>query len=125
MDRNEAIRAHTGWKKRLTAYLRHPDGSLDPSDVERVNACELGEWIEDEGRIEFPTDMAFQHLEIAHSRFHRCAADMVRRADTDPHTPQASDLGADGELSRTSREVVNSLLALPVLTRSGRHLSRV
>lgn len=125
MDRNEAIRAHTGWKKRLTAYLKHPDGSLDPSQVESVNACELGEWIESEGRAEFSTDMAFQHLEVAHSRFHLCAADMTRRADADPRTFQASDLHASDELSRASREVVNSLLALPVLSRPGHHLSRV
>lgn len=125
MDRNEAIRAHTGWKKRLTAYLRHPDGSLDPSDVERVNACEIGAWIEDEGRAEFSSDMAFQHLEVAHSRFHRCAADMMRRADTDTCATEAAALGVHDELSRASMEVVNSLLALPVLSRSGRHLSGV
>ena len=123
MDRNEAIRAHAGWKKRLTVYLRHPDGSLDPSDVERIDACELGEWIEREGRFEFPTDMAFQHLEEAHARFHRCAADIVRRGGDDLALQTSNR--ADDELSRTSREVVHSLLALPVLIGSGRHLSRV
>jgi methyl-accepting chemotaxis protein len=114
MNRNEAIRAHAEWKKRLSAYLRHPDGSLNLSDVERDDACELGEWIKGEGRAEFSGDMAFQHLQVAHARFHHCAAGIVRRADTGARASEAKDLGVHGDLARASEEVVTSLIALPI-----------
>lgn len=114
MDRNEAIRAHTDWKKGLSAYLKNPNGSLSPSEVERADACELARWMDGEGEAQFSTDMAFQHLRWAHSRFHRCAADIVRRANGGERVSLDTSLGAHSDYADASSEVVTSLMALPI-----------
>jgi len=114
MDKNEAIRAHTEWKKGLSAYLKNPNGSLSPSEVDRADACDLGRWIDGEGEAQFPTDMAFRHLRQAHSLFHSRAADIVRRANDGERVSAGAALGSHSDCADASSEVVTSLMALPI-----------
>jgi hypothetical protein len=37
------------WKIRLAAYVRHPDGSLDPVVVALDDQCRLGQWLQRSG----------------------------------------------------------------------------
>jgi hypothetical protein len=49
MDFDEAIKAHSAWKMKLSTYLKKPDGSLKPSEIQVDNKCQLGQWIYAEG----------------------------------------------------------------------------
>jgi hypothetical protein len=50
MDFDEAIKAHSAWKFKLSGYLRKPDGSIKSADVVVDNKCALGQWIYGEGQ---------------------------------------------------------------------------
>ncbi len=77
----KALEAHTVWKIRLRNYL---DGSsqenLDPDVVCLDNQCSLGKWIYSEGQ-NYQDMGAYEQLRTVHADFHRCAADIIRKAD--------------------------------------------
>src|SRR6266704_4374696 len=80
MNFDEAVVAHSAWKRKLTAYLAKPDKSIDPARLEKDNNCELGKWIESQQAV-YASNKTFGELRKKHADFHRAAADVVRRAD--------------------------------------------
>jgi len=111
MNFDEAITIHADWKRKLSTYLRKPDGTLHPSEVALDNKCELGKWIAGEGR-KFSQLTQFNSLKLEHTRFHKAAADVVRRADAGANTSAEVVLGADSEFSRASGAVVQAIMGM-------------
>jgi methyl-accepting chemotaxis protein len=111
MNFDEALTAHTNWKMKLSSYLRKPDGTLHPQEIEPDNKCDLGKWIVGEG-AKFSALPTFRSLKAEHARFHKAAADIVRRADSGAKIADEMALGADSEFGHASRGVVQAIMSM-------------
>jgi methyl-accepting chemotaxis protein len=109
MDFDQSIEAHVRWKSKLTAYLKHPDHSLDPAATAQDSACDLGKWLHGEGR-RFAQTSEFTRLVSDHARFHRAAGDVIRRADSGQQVSEDLALGGRSEFAQASGAVVASLM---------------
>jgi hypothetical protein len=111
MDFDQAITAHSAWKRKLTDYLSKRDGSLNAGELGADNKCPLGQWIYGEGskHSRLPE---YATLKDQHALFHRTAAEVVRRANSDPSASVTSILGVGTEFSRASSAVVLALAAM-------------
>lgn len=111
MDFDEAIKAHSAWKMKLSAYLRKPDGSLKSTEIQADNKCALGQWIHGEG-AKFSSHAEFVTLKAEHARFHKAAAQVVQRADSGQDTSEETSLGAKSEFGSASGSVVSAIMAI-------------
>jgi hypothetical protein len=117
MNIDEAIGAHTRWKLKLSAYLLHPDHSLDPATVAQDQRCDLGQWIHGEGR-KYASLPEIKTLEADHARFHKAASNVVSKADSGQNVSLEIALGAHSEFASASTAIVTSLMAMK------RHLAK-
>ncbi len=97
---DQAITAHSDWKRKLSSYLQKPNGSLKPADIALDNKCDLGKWIAGEG-ANFSNLTEFASLKAEHARFHKVAAAIVARADRGERVAEAA-LGATSECGDAS-----------------------
>lgn len=111
MDFNEAIKAHAAWKMKLSGYLAKPDGSLKTADIEPDNKCALGQWIYGEG-TKWAYLPEYATLKTEHARFHKCAASVVKKADSGQSVTEEVALGANSDFSKSSSAVVTSIMAM-------------
>ncbi len=111
MNLDEAVRAHSAWKMKLSAYLRHPDASLKSIEVRSDCRCELGKWLHGDGR-KLAAIPEYKTLLERHAHFHRAAADVVDMANSGKATSEATALGAESPYSAASREIVMAIMAL-------------
>lgn len=118
MNFDEAIRAHSSWKLKLSTYLRNPNGSLQAMEVARDNACELGRWLQGEGR-QFAGTPEYKALNAEHVRFHRAAAAVVTAADAGRSTSEDTALGSTSDYATASRNVVSAIMAMKKRAGSG------
>ena len=111
MDFNDAIKAHSSWKMKLSAYIRKPDGSLKVVDVEPDNKCELGKWIYGEG-AKHSTMLEYGTLKTEHAKFHKCAAAVVKKADSGQNVSEEVALGGSSDFSQASSAVVSAIMKM-------------
>lgn len=111
MNFDDAIKAHAGWKMKLKSYLDRPDKSLRPEDVESDSRCELGKWIHGDGR-QFSSHAEYGVLKDEHARFHRAAADIVRKANGGQNVTAEVALGAASPFAQASTSVVSAIMAM-------------
>jgi methyl-accepting chemotaxis protein len=111
MDFREAIQAHAEWKMKLTAYIGKPDRSLDPQTVGGDANCVLGKWLKGEGS-RYSASPEFADLVADHARFHKAAAEIIRRADAGEKLDSEIALCGNSEYSRSSNSVVSSLMRM-------------
>jgi Chemoreceptor zinc-binding domain len=112
MDFNEAIKAHSAWKQRLNAYAARPDGSLKPSDLERDNLCDLGRWIQGEGKTLYAAWPEFAALKTHHAEFHKSAGTVLRRIAAGTYRKEELALGGSSAYSTSSGACVSAIMAL-------------
>jgi hypothetical protein len=111
MNFDEAIAVHSHWKMKLTGYLGRPDGTLKPADIAPDNRCDLGKWIGGEG-AKYATPPQFNSLKEQHTRFHKAAAEIVRRANAGENMAAEVALGANSDFGRTSGAVVLAIMGM-------------
>jgi methyl-accepting chemotaxis protein len=111
MDFDEAIKAHSAWKMKLSAYLRKPDGSLKAADIQVDNKCALGQWIYGLG-AKWSSLPEYATLKSEHARFHKAASQVVIRADSGQDTSEDIALGAKSEFALASSAVVSAIMAI-------------
>ena len=111
MNFDDAIKAHSAWKMKLAGYLRNPDGSIKASDVQMDNRCDLGKWIYGEG-AKFASIPEHATLKKEHSRFHRAAAEVVKKADSGQSVSEEIALGGKSEFSGASSAVVSAIMTM-------------
>ncbi len=111
MDFNQAIVAHSSWKRKLRSYLEKPDGNLKPEDAGAESKCELGKWIVAEGRA-YASVPEFALLRAAHTRFHKAAGDLIRRADAGEKVDGEMALGIRSEISDATNAVISLITAI-------------
>ena len=86
-------------------------GSIKVADLGADNPCELGKWIHGEATRTIPV-AELAALKAAHAKFHRAAADIVRKVDAGAAVDQNAALGFQSEFGAASLAVVNHLKAL-------------
>ena len=111
MDFDQAIKAHTDWKAKLSAYLRKPDGSLKAADIQVDNRCDLGKWIHGDGS-KFASVDGFGELKSEHAKFHVAAAEVVKKADAGKSTSEDTALGSQSPFSVASNNVIKLIMAI-------------
>lgn len=104
MNFDEAIAAHREWTKRITDYLDHPDGTIDPDIISRDDVCVLGRWLYGEGkRIGYLTEM--KELIEEHKKFHQTAAKIIRKGKTKGDVAQLVQ-GTSSEFQKSISHIV-------------------
>ena len=109
MNFEDAISAHVNWKMKLQVYLRKPDKSLDPAKIESDCNCDLGKWINADG-AKYAADPKFIKLKADHTKFHKAAAAIVRKADAGQSVTEDVALGSKSEFAQLSQSVVSVLM---------------
>ena len=111
MNFDEAILAHSDWKRKIKSYLQKPDRSLQPAEVGADNKCKLGQWITGEER-KYAAVPEFTRLVTEHARFHRAAGELVRRANHGEKVDSEVAVGASSEFAKATSNVIASLLEM-------------
>ena len=113
MNIDEAIKAHSDWKMKLQRYLANPDGSINVDNLSQDNKCPLGEWMHlltnDHSAKSFPE---LELLINEHKKFHKAAADIVRRKDKGEDIKADISLGGTSDFANASMNVVSLLMKL-------------
>lgn len=111
MDFDAAIAAHSSWKIKLSTYLRKPDGSLKIADVQVDNKCQLGQWIHGEGK-KWSHLPEFTTLKTEHARFHKAAAEVIRKADAGQNVSEDVAIGGKSEFAQASAKVISAIMSM-------------
>ena len=114
MNFDEAIRAHSDWKMKLTRYLSNPDGSINVQELSKDHLCTLGKWLHGEGRS-YKNVAEYQKLIQDHAHFHRAAADIVIRKDRGEDVKGDISLGGNSPFAKYSMSVVSLLMKMKTL----------
>jgi methyl-accepting chemotaxis protein len=108
MDFDGAIKAHRDWKMKLANYIRKPDGSIKAAVVCQDNKCALGQWIYGVGAIWEKHD-EYSLLKKEHAKFHKCAGDIITKADSGQSINEENILGDQSEFGLISNSVVSAI----------------
>ncbi len=111
MNFDEAVKAHSAWKMKLSAYLRNPDKSLKADEVSQDNKCDLGKWIHGEAG-QYSQLPEYSALKAEHANFHKAAADVIRKADSGQSTTEDTQLGGNSPFAKASSSVVAAIMAI-------------
>jgi hypothetical protein len=111
VDFKEAIQAHAAWKMKLAAYISEPNRTLDPITVGGDANCALGKWLKGVGS-KYSGSPEYAELVADHTRFHKAAAEIIRRADAGEKLDSDISLCGNSDYSRSSNGVVSSLLKM-------------
>lgn len=108
---DNAIQAHAAWKQKLANYIQNPDKSLKHEDVCADNKCPLGKWIYGDGE-KYSHLNEFQKLKPAHAKFHKEAAEIVKKANSGIKVSSEMALSATSPFTNASKEVAQIILTL-------------
>jgi len=111
MDLDEAVSAHSNWKRELRVYVAKGDRSLRPSDISVDHKCALGQWIYSEG-ASYQSLPEYTKLKYEHSRFHMIAAEVIRKANSGDAISAELEPCSNSEFSTSSSAVVIAIMAL-------------
>jgi len=111
VDFDQAIAAHAEWKEKLRDYLRKRDGSFKPAEIGMDTRCPLGQWIHGEGS-RYVKLVEYSTLRIEHARFHKAAAEVVRRVHSGESASADIALGPKSEFAKASSAVVMAIMAM-------------
>ena len=117
MNFDEAVAAHAGWKMKLSAYIKKPDGSLKVTAVEPDNLCALGKWLHDAATAGKCGGIPeYKQLVAAHATFHKQAAGIIRDADAGKSVTEKLALGSESPYAKASMDVVRLIMAMKTKT---------
>jgi hypothetical protein len=111
MNVDDAVKAHSLWKMKLAQYISKPDRSLNASVVGSANECELGKWINSEGK-NYSNLPEFAAMASSHTHFHKAAGDIIRKADAGVKVAEEIALGGNSDFAAASTAIVQSLMKL-------------
>ncbi len=110
MDFDDAILAHTRWKRRLQQSMGGGE-RLDPAMVRRDDLCDLGKWLQGDGAA-FATEPEYTTLVQAHASFHRAAAAVVERISRGETDEGGKLIGMHSDYAEHSGAVVKAITAI-------------
>lgn len=89
--RNELL-AHKAWRGQLQEILDGKSSkTLSMDDILQYEACKLGKWLQNEGKLHYGHLPEYQAVCVAHHEFHVCAAAVITHY-LSGDTPQALKL---------------------------------
>ena len=110
MNFDEAVSAHTKWKVRLRMVLNGTE-KADAAVVSKDNQCDLGKWIHGEGSKHAGLP-SYKALLAEHAHFHKCAAEVVAKANAGNKAAAEALLGTDGSFSHASNATIKAILKM-------------
>ena len=111
MDFDQAVGAHTKWKRKLRHYVNKHDRSLLPADVSLDHKCVLGLWIYGEGAT-YSSLPEYTKLKYEHARFHAVAAEMVKKANSGESVSAEIAPCSSSAFSTASAAIVMAIIAM-------------
>jgi methyl-accepting chemotaxis protein len=111
MDFDASVKAHQDWKGKLANYLKKPDGSLKAADVCLDNKCQLGKWIYS-GGVRWESLSEYSTLKTEHAKFHKCAGEIITKADTGLKINAEELLGNNSEFGKISSTVIEAIMKI-------------
>jgi hypothetical protein len=111
MDFDEAVGAHSKWKRRMRCSLAKHDGDLNPAEVALDHKCVLGEWIYGEG-ASYSSLAEYAKLKYEHDRFHKVAAELIKRANSGESIDAELAPCSNSEFSTSSSAVIIAIVAM-------------
>lgn len=117
MNFDEAIRVHLLWKVNL-AWLLEGERGLDLTMLADDNACELGRWIQNEGRT-YSECPAYSELVREHADFHRVASHVARLVAADRREEAEQLMSNQGAFTQASDRIVKAIRTLSIQVKEG------
>lgn len=111
MNFDDAVVAHSDWKRKLNSYMQKPDQSLKAAEVGAIDHCVLGKWIKGEGKA-YSKSSELAKLAEEHTRFHKAAAEIISKADKGQNMSADVALGASSEFGKASTAVVLAIMEM-------------
>jgi hypothetical protein len=111
MNFDDAVAAHSEWKRKLYSYVQKPDHTLKADEVAAADRCVLGQWLKGEAQ-KYSALPEFAKLTTEHTRFHIAAADIVSRVDSGQDVSADLVIGGGSEFGRASAAVVRAIIDL-------------
>lgn len=108
MEIEQALQAHSAWRKHFWDYL-HGKASFDVTSAGDSHHCQLGGWLDNEGRRLMPEK---RHAKVrqAHDEFHQVAAGILQKIRDKRFAEAKQDLAVDGPLNRASARLSEFLV---------------
>jgi methyl-accepting chemotaxis protein len=111
MDFDQAVSAHSNWKRQFRLHLKKHDGSLSLGDASLDYKCDLGQWIHGEG-ASYSSLPEYTKLKYEHARFHTLVADVIRKASSGDSVAALLEPCSNSEFSAASSAVVLAIMAM-------------
>jgi hypothetical protein len=111
MDFDQAVSAHSNWKRKFRLSLEKHDDSLSLADASIDYKCELGQWIHGEG-ASYSTLPEYTKLKYEHARFHTLVADVLRKASSGDSVAALLEPCSNSEFSAASSAIVLTIMAM-------------
>ncbi|HEY9080343.1 CZB domain-containing protein [Magnetovibrio sp.] len=105
MDFSQITHMHISWLQDILSNIQNP-ARLDPDQIARDDACELGKWINS-------VDARYRHLpeyaelDTVHRELHQAASDAVVLAQAGKIKESRECLSIDGSCVETSKRVLD------------------
>jgi len=110
-DPDDAIRTHLDWTEAFRAAIVL-GRAVQAEEVARVDRCDLGRWLEDQGKRAYAGHPAFEDLVAAHDAFHAEAARVAELINAGRHDEAEKRLWAGTRYARASQSVCAAIRTL-------------
>jgi hypothetical protein len=111
LEISQAIRSHERWKVKLGASINSGTVTADVLDVGRDDICDFGRWLYGatipKGALYDPHYISVQLL---HTKFHKCAEQVVYFLSEGKKADAGALLASDGEYTKTSDQLIATMV---------------
>jgi Chemoreceptor zinc-binding domain len=76
VDLSKAVDAHVQWKTKFRVAITKQE-SMDAATIGKDNCCELGKWLNGEGKSNHGSLASFKEVVVKHSDFHKSAGQIA------------------------------------------------
>lgn len=104
MDLDMALAAHADWKVKLRIALANK-AQLDAASIASDCQCDLGRWLQNEGKRAHGSSANFKACVEGHTEFHRCAGVIARKINAADYASAERELEAGMPFSKASGAV--------------------
>ena len=111
IDLDAAINKHAEWKVKLRAAITHQE-RLNSAEIAKDHCCQLGQWLNGNGRSQFGGKPEFRSLVELHKAFHGEAAKVADLINSKRYDEAERALNSGTSYAHATSEVRNAILAL-------------
>ena len=104
MDLDKALAAHADWKVKLRVALTEHQ-VLDAERIASDCQCDLGRWLQHEGKAAHSMNPSFRECVEAHTEFHRAAGAVARLINRKDFAGAERQLDVGSDFSGASTRV--------------------